>query len=90
MAQQQCPNCGQDLPSELGQHASAPMSGQVTCPSCGTDVNLGEGANETPSGDFERPLRLRPDAPRARPSAATKPLRRPSKRRGTSKTEPRH
>jgi endogenous inhibitor of DNA gyrase (YacG/DUF329 family) len=54
MAQQQCPNCGQDLPSELGQHASAPMSGQVTCPSCGTDVNLGEGANETPSGDFEQ------------------------------------
>lgn len=54
MAQQQCPNCGSDLPSELGQHASAPMSGQVACPSCGTEVNLGAGTGEKPSDDFER------------------------------------
>jgi endogenous inhibitor of DNA gyrase (YacG/DUF329 family) len=40
MAEQKCPNCGRDLPKELGQHSVAPMSGLVTCPHCGADVHL--------------------------------------------------
>jgi endogenous inhibitor of DNA gyrase (YacG/DUF329 family) len=40
MADQKCPNCGKDLPSELGQHAVTPVSGLVTCPHCGAEVRL--------------------------------------------------
>ena len=41
MADQRCPNCGEPLPEELGQHALAPVSGLVRCPSCGEEVTLG-------------------------------------------------
>ena len=40
MADQQCPSCGRDLPSELGQHSLAPMSGLAQCPYCGAEVRL--------------------------------------------------
>lgn len=68
MADQQCPNCGRDLPSELGQHSLAPMTGLVQCPHCGAEVRLakesatsgrsGEGDSERgkrSSADFEVP-----------------------------------
>jgi predicted RNA-binding Zn-ribbon protein involved in translation (DUF1610 family) len=57
MADQQCPNCGRDLPPELGQHSLAPMTGLVQCPHCGAEVRLAKesttsgGASE---GDSER------------------------------------
>ena len=53
MAQYICPNCGKDLPSELGQHAPDLVSALVTCPHCGAEVTLREGAVESPSGDYE-------------------------------------
>ncbi len=53
MAEYICPNCGNELPSEMGQHASDLVSALVTCPSCGASVTLREGAVETPSGDYE-------------------------------------
>ncbi len=53
MADYICPNCGKDLPSELGQHAPDLVSALVTCPHCGAEVTLREGAVETPSGDYE-------------------------------------
>jgi ribosomal protein L32 len=37
---QTCPNCGEPLPPELGQHALTPTSGLVQCPSCGETVSL--------------------------------------------------
>jgi uncharacterized Zn finger protein (UPF0148 family) len=40
MAGQTCPNCGEPLPAELGQHALTPTSGLVRCPSCGETVTL--------------------------------------------------
>ena len=40
MADQRCPNCGEPLPAELGQHALTPTSGLVRCPSCGETVTL--------------------------------------------------
>ena len=40
MAAQRCPNCGEPLPEELGQHALTPTSGLVRCPSCGETVTL--------------------------------------------------
>jgi ribosomal protein L32 len=40
MPSQRCPNCGEPLPEELGQHALTPVSGLVRCPSCGETVTL--------------------------------------------------
>jgi uncharacterized Zn finger protein (UPF0148 family) len=40
MSEQQCPNCGAELPAELGQHALTPISGLVQCPTCGENVTL--------------------------------------------------
>ena len=40
MAEQTCPECGEPLPPELGQHALTPTSGLVKCPSCGANVTL--------------------------------------------------
>jgi len=37
---ERCPNCGAELPEELGQHALAPGVGLVQCPSCGETVTL--------------------------------------------------
>ena len=53
LAEYICPNCGKDLPAELGQHATDLVSALVTCPHCGSQVTLREGAVETPSGDYE-------------------------------------
>jgi ribosomal protein S27AE len=68
MADQQCPNCGRDLPPELGQHSLAPMTGLVMCPHCGAEVRLAKesatsggasegdpGRGEPNSVDFEVP-----------------------------------
>jgi hypothetical protein len=41
-----CPNCGSELPPELGQHALAPVSGLVRCPTCGETVTLTKPAAE--------------------------------------------
>jgi hypothetical protein len=41
---QRCPNCGRDLPPELGQHSVAPMTGLATCPHCGADVHIDKAA----------------------------------------------
>ena len=41
MSEVKCPNCGREVPEELGQHAATPVSGLVTCPHCGAEVKLG-------------------------------------------------
>jgi hypothetical protein len=59
MSDTKCPNCGSDLPSELGQHAITPVSGLVTCPHCGQEVHLpgaeasGGGGAPAPSSSSE-------------------------------------
>jgi endogenous inhibitor of DNA gyrase (YacG/DUF329 family) len=54
MSEVKCPNCGRELPSELGQHALTPVSGLVTCPHCGEQVHLpgsaASGASEEQAG----------------------------------------
>ena len=45
-----CPNCGSDLPPELGQHALTPVSGLVRCPTCGETVTLTKPAAEDDDG----------------------------------------
>jgi hypothetical protein len=40
MADVRCPNCGAELPAELGQHAVVPEAGVVECPSCGEKVTF--------------------------------------------------
>ena len=35
-----CPNCGNTLPQEEGQHALSPSAGTVECPFCGATVTL--------------------------------------------------
>jgi hypothetical protein len=35
-----CPNCGNELPAEEGQHALSPSAGAVQCPTCGATVTL--------------------------------------------------
>ena len=52
MAEYICPNCGKDLPSAMGQHATDLVSALVTCPHCGAEVTLRDGAVESPSGDY--------------------------------------
>ena len=47
MADQRCPNCGEPLPEELGQHALTPTSGLVRCPSCGETVTLERADEDT-------------------------------------------
>jgi DNA-directed RNA polymerase subunit RPC12/RpoP len=59
MSDAKCPNCGRDLPSELGQHAITPVSGLVTCPHCGHEVHIqgaeagGGGGASAASGSAE-------------------------------------
>ena len=56
-----CPNCGEDLPEELGQHALAPQSALVQCPHCGETVTL-----EKPGApDPEDAARPEGDVPRS-------------------------
>lgn len=40
MTEQTCPECGEALPQELGQHALTPTSGLVQCPSCGATATI--------------------------------------------------
>jgi endogenous inhibitor of DNA gyrase (YacG/DUF329 family) len=54
ISERQCPECGNVVPSELGQHAESLVSGSVTCPHCGASVTLGEGAADESGGDVER------------------------------------
>jgi uncharacterized Zn finger protein (UPF0148 family) len=53
MADQRCPNCGEPLPEELGQHALTPTSGLVRCPSCGETVKLERAEAESGGGGEE-------------------------------------
>jgi DNA-directed RNA polymerase subunit RPC12/RpoP len=38
-----CPNCGQRIPEEAGQHAVVPDAEIIDCPSCGARVNMKTG-----------------------------------------------
>lgn len=51
MAVRRCPNCGNEVPSELGQHAENLVSGTVDCPHCGASVELRDDAGEEPAGN---------------------------------------
>jgi DNA-directed RNA polymerase subunit RPC12/RpoP len=51
-----CPNCGQEIPEEVGQHAVVPSADIVDCPNCGARVSLETGkldAGVSPEGDAE-------------------------------------
>ncbi len=66
MAEQRCPNCGAEVPSEAGQHALTPSAGVVECPHCGASVTLqkpgadtaqqqaGSPSSDAPSADVPR------------------------------------
>lgn len=54
MADQNCPACGNALPSELAQHADNLEVGLVTCPSCGAGVTIAKDADDAVSTQFER------------------------------------
>ena len=54
-----CPNCGNEIPRETGQHAPTPGAGVVECPHCGFHVMLDKAGSEPddaaePLGDVER------------------------------------
>lgn len=53
MSDQTCPECGKELPSELGQHSVTPLTGRATCPHCGADVHVAkvEGGSGAPVSD---------------------------------------
>jgi uncharacterized Zn finger protein (UPF0148 family) len=51
-AAQRCPNCGAELPAELGQHALVPTTGLVQCPTCGENVTL-ERPDTTPAAETD-------------------------------------
>jgi hypothetical protein len=38
-----CPNCGEQLAGEAGQHVVVPSADVVDCPNCGARVNLATG-----------------------------------------------
>jgi endogenous inhibitor of DNA gyrase (YacG/DUF329 family) len=54
MSDTKCPNCGHDLPTELGHHAITPVSGLVTCPHCGKEVHI-QGAEASGAGGAPAP-----------------------------------
>ena len=51
MAEQRCPECGAELPPELGQHAPTPAAGLVECPSCGARVTFEKVGSREPDDD---------------------------------------
>ncbi len=53
MAEETCPSCGKELPSELGPHAADLVSATVTCPHCGAKASLREPPAPT-SQDYPR------------------------------------
>ena len=56
MGDQRCPECGNELPSELGQHSVTPLTGRATCPHCGVDVHVARpepGAEAAPGASAE-------------------------------------
>jgi len=53
MTEQTCPSCGEDLPSEMGQHAENIEIGLVTCPHCGAKVTLDKGTGDTEGSAYE-------------------------------------
>ena len=50
-----CPNCGQPISGEAGQHAVVPDAEIIDCPSCGARVNMKTGklAAGSPKGHAE-------------------------------------
>jgi endogenous inhibitor of DNA gyrase (YacG/DUF329 family) len=50
---EKCPNCGADLPAEIGQHALVPSAGVVACPTCGETVTLGRSDADTGGGELD-------------------------------------
>jgi endogenous inhibitor of DNA gyrase (YacG/DUF329 family) len=58
-----CPNCGNPVPAELGQHAQNLLTGMVDCPHCGASVPLRENASEEPTADVERATAAPPGRP---------------------------
>ncbi len=63
MSQYTCPDCGNELPSEMGQHADDLVSARVTCPNCGAASTLREGDVEVPGGDYEQATGAPPGRP---------------------------
>ena len=43
-----CPECGKEIPEEVGQRALVPLAGVVQCPSCGATVTLGKEGDGEP------------------------------------------
>ncbi|MGH3105279.1 MAG: hypothetical protein ACRDN6_14405 [Gaiellaceae bacterium] len=53
-----CPNCGSEIPHDIGQHATVPIAGVVTCPTCGATVMLdkpGAEPDDVAAPDTEAP-----------------------------------
>lgn len=46
-----CPNCGNEIPEEVGQHAVVPTAGVVDCPHCGERVTLDKPSGSANVGD---------------------------------------
>jgi predicted RNA-binding Zn-ribbon protein involved in translation (DUF1610 family) len=46
-----CPNCGAQVPPEMGQHSVTPVAGVVTCPSCGASVTLRSAGAQDSAGE---------------------------------------
>ena len=62
MSEVNCPNCGREVPQELGQHAATPVSGLVTCPHCGAEVKLGAlGDHDVSEGASGEKAKAAPD-----------------------------
>lgn len=50
MATRQCPECNNDLPADLGIHATSPVASAVQCPHCGCIVRLEKPAADPATG----------------------------------------
>ena len=62
-----CPNCGNELPREVGQHAMTPSAGVVECPHCGHHVMLDKvGAEPDDAAEQKGPVERAEAAPPGR------------------------